>query len=48
MRVEKRGKGIILEVVLGGSWGTTLALAYARAHPARVGALVPMRQVVIR
>ena len=27
-------------VVLGGSWGVTLALAYAAAHPGRVGALV--------
>ena len=27
-------------VVLGGSWGTTLALAYAQAHPQRVRALV--------
>ena len=28
------------EVVLGGSWGTTLALAYAASHPERVGAMV--------
>jgi proline iminopeptidase len=27
-------------VVFGGSWGSTLALAYAEAHPARVRALV--------
>ena len=27
-------------VVLGGSWGSTLALAYAQAHPARVRALL--------
>lgn len=27
-------------VVLGGSWGSTLALAYAQAHPERVDALV--------
>jgi proline iminopeptidase len=26
--------------VLGGSWGVTLALAYAQAHPAAVGGLV--------
>lgn len=26
--------------ILGGSWGTTLALAYAHAHPQRVSALV--------
>ena len=28
------------QVVLGGSWGTTLALAYAQAHPSRVRSLV--------
>jgi len=27
-------------VVLGGSWGSTLALAYAQAHPARCRALM--------
>ncbi|MEJ7617198.1 MAG: prolyl aminopeptidase, partial [Pyrinomonadaceae bacterium] len=27
-------------IVFGGSWGSTLALAYAETHPARVGALV--------
>lgn len=27
-------------LVLGGSWGSTLAIAYAQAHPERVGALV--------
>lgn len=27
-------------LVFGGSWGSTLALAYAQAHPAAVGALV--------
>ncbi|CAI5976079.1 unnamed protein product [Closterium sp. NIES-65] len=27
-------------VVLGGSWGTTLALAYAQAHPGRVAGMV--------
>lgn len=27
-------------LVLGGSWGSTLALAYAQAHPDRVGAMV--------
>lgn len=26
--------------VLGGSWGTTLALEYAQAHPERVGSIV--------
>jgi proline iminopeptidase len=32
--------GIERWVVFGGSWGSTLALAYAQAHPARVNALV--------
>ncbi len=32
--------GIDRMVVVGGSWGTTLALAYAEAHPDRVAALV--------
>lgn len=32
--------GIDRWVVLGGSWGTTLALAYARAHPDRVLGLI--------
>jgi proline iminopeptidase len=32
--------GIERWVVFGGSWGSTLALAYAQAHPARVLALV--------
>jgi proline iminopeptidase len=32
--------GIMRWHVFGGSWGSTLALAYAQAHPARVGALV--------
>ncbi|SFI38811.1 prolyl aminopeptidase [Albimonas pacifica] len=27
-------------LVFGGSWGSTLALAYAQAHPERVGALI--------
>lgn len=27
-------------MVFGGSWGSTLALAYAQAHPDRVSALV--------
>ncbi|MDB5685302.1 MAG: pip [Sphingomonas bacterium] len=27
-------------LVMGGSWGSTLALAYAQAHPERVGALI--------
>src|SRR5262245_8106531 len=32
--------GIDRWVILGLSWGTTLALAYAQAHPSRVAALV--------
>lgn len=32
--------GIDRWVILGGSWGTTLALAYARAHPDRVLGLI--------
>jgi proline iminopeptidase len=32
--------GVERWVVFGGSWGTTLALAYAEAHPQRVAALV--------
>jgi proline iminopeptidase len=32
--------GVQRWLVLGGSWGSTLALAYAQAHPARVSALV--------
>lgn len=32
--------GVDRWAVAGGSWGTTLALAYAQAHPARVAALV--------
>jgi len=28
------------DVILGGSWGTTLALAYAQTHPERVGGMV--------
>ena len=32
--------GIDRWVVVGGSWGATLALAYAEAHPERVGGLI--------
>ncbi len=32
--------GIDRWIVVGGSWGSTLALAYAQAHPERVAALV--------
>ena len=33
-------RGIASWIVFGGSWGSTLALAYAQAHPASVRALV--------
>jgi proline iminopeptidase len=36
----RQALGIVRWVVLGGSWGSALALAYAQAHPARVQALV--------
>ena len=38
--------GIDRWVVFGGSWGSTLALAYAEAHPDRVRGLV-MRSVFL-
>jgi proline iminopeptidase len=36
----RRDLGIERWLVLGGSWGSTLALAYAEAHPARVTEMV--------
>jgi proline iminopeptidase len=36
----RRARGIERWIVFGGSWGSTLALAYAQAHPDRVRALV--------
>src|ERR1041385_5463793 len=36
----RRHLGITRWVVFGGSWGSTLALAYAQAHPTRVTELV--------
>jgi len=36
----RRQRGIDRWIVFGGSWGSTLALAYAEAHPERVRALV--------
>ena len=36
----RRARGIESWIVFGGSWGSTLALAYAQAHPDRVRALV--------
>jgi len=40
--IEKIRKHLNIEkfVVFGGSWGSTLALAYAQTHPERVKALV--------
>src|SRR3546814_13857148 len=35
--------GIMRWQVFGGSWGSTLALAYAQAHPERVSALASGR-----
>jgi len=36
----RQARGISRWVVFGGSWGSTLALAYAEAHPARVRGLI--------
>jgi proline iminopeptidase len=36
----RRARGIGRWIVFGGSWGSTLALAYAQAHPEQVRALV--------
>ena len=36
----RRARGIGRWIVFGGSWGSTLALAYAQAHPEQVQALV--------
>ena len=38
--------GIETWLVLGGSWGSTLALAYAETHPERVSEIVDASQVV--
>lgn len=41
--IEKLREHLAIEkwhVVFGGSWGSTLALAYAQAHPSSVGSLV--------
>ncbi|WP_299369676.1 prolyl aminopeptidase [uncultured Tateyamaria sp.] len=40
IEAARRHYGIEKWVVFGGSWGSTLAMAYAQAHPARVIALV--------
>lgn len=40
MEALREHLGIDTWVVFGGSWGSTLSLAYAQAHPARVTALV--------
>ena len=40
MEALRKALGVDRWLVLGGSWGSTLALLYALAHPARVSALV--------
>lgn len=40
METLRRTFGIDRWLLLGGSWGATLALAYAQAHPERVSAMV--------
>ncbi len=40
MELLRESLGIARWLVFGGSWGSTLALAYAQAHPERVAALV--------
>jgi proline iminopeptidase len=40
IEVLRRHLGIDAWLLFGGSWGSTLALAYAQAHPARVAACV--------
>jgi len=40
LEAVRKALGIARWVVAGGSWGATLALAYAQAHPRRVGGLV--------
>ncbi len=40
MEAIREALGIARWLVSGGSWGATLALAYAQAHPDRVGGLV--------
>jgi proline iminopeptidase len=40
MEALRRHRGIERWVVFGGSWGSTLALAYAETHPARCRALI--------
>lgn len=40
MEALRLARGINRWVVLGGSWGSTLSLAYAQAHPAAVSGLV--------
>jgi len=40
MEMIRESFGIARWIVVGGSWGATLALAYAQAHPQRVSGLV--------
>ncbi len=40
METIRESLGFERWMIVGGSWGATLALAYAQAHPARVGGIV--------
>ncbi|WP_374571327.1 alpha/beta fold hydrolase [Phenylobacterium sp.] len=40
MEALRAARGIDRWIVLGGSWGSTLALTYAQAHPSRVAGLL--------
>jgi proline iminopeptidase len=40
MEVIREHFGIVRWMIVGGSWGATLALAYAQAHPERVSGIV--------
>ncbi len=40
MEIIREKFGIARWMIVGGSWGATLALAYAQAHPDRVGGIV--------
>ncbi|MEI6719169.1 MAG: alpha/beta fold hydrolase [Betaproteobacteria bacterium] len=40
MELLRVARGVECWTVVGGSWGSSLALAYAQAHPSRVSALV--------
>jgi proline iminopeptidase len=40
METIREKLGIARWMIVGGSWGATLALAYAQAHPHRVSGIV--------